>query len=134
MDFGRQFDGASRRERHDLAREELFQRKTAPEDDSTAIQMGYDEYLGQEHQTLHSAHRSVDDLLMNGTQIIGRLREQRDTLKGVRSRVLDIANALGMSNAVMNLIEKRSFEDKIILFGGMAAFLVFVIIVLIYIW
>jgi Golgi SNAP receptor complex protein 2 len=131
MEFDSAYNGG-RRDRRDADRDELFKRRA--NDDSTAIQMGYDEYIGREQVTLQSAHRNVDELLMNGGQIIGRLREQRDMLKGVRGRVLSIANALGLSNSVMNLIEKRSFEDKLILFGGMFLFLIFVIVVLIWVW
>ena len=130
MDYGSLFNSGNNSKSHDPAREELFKRR--PSND-TAINLGYDDYMGREQQSLHGAHRSVDELLMNGGQIMGRLREQRDVLKGVKSRVLDLANTLGLSNAVMNLIEKRSYEDKLILFGGMALFVILILLVFIYI-
>ena len=33
--------------------------------------------------------------------------------------MLDIVNKLGLTNTVMRLIEKRTYQDKFILFGGM---------------
>jgi Golgi SNAP receptor complex protein 2 len=41
------------------------------------------------------------------------------TLKGAHKRMLDIVNKLGLTNTVMRLIEKRTYQDKFILFGGM---------------
>lgn len=40
-------------------------------------------------------------------------------LQGAQRKMLDVSNMLGLSNTVMRLIEKRTFQDKIILFGGM---------------
>ena len=34
-------------------------------------------------------------------------------------RLLDIATTLGLSNTVMRLIEQRTAQDKIVLWGGM---------------
>ncbi|XP_059811706.1 Golgi SNAP receptor complex member 2 isoform X2 [Hypanus sabinus] len=41
------------------------------------------------------------------------------TTNGAQKKVLDVANMLGMSNTVMRLIEKRAFQDKFIMIGGM---------------
>lgn len=39
--------------------------------------------------------------------------------QGTQKRILDIANMLGLSNTVMRLIEKRAFQDKYFMIGGM---------------
>ena len=39
--------------------------------------------------------------------------------QGTQKRILDIANMLGLSNTVMRLIEKRAFQDKYLLIGGL---------------
>ena len=39
--------------------------------------------------------------------------------QGTQKRILDIANMLGLSNTVMRLIEKRAFQDKYLMIGGM---------------
>ncbi|XP_067869268.1 Golgi SNAP receptor complex member 2 isoform X2 [Heterodontus francisci] len=41
------------------------------------------------------------------------------TTNGAQKKMLDVANMLGMSNTVMRLIEKRAFQDKFIMIGGM---------------
>ncbi|XP_078229520.1 Golgi SNAP receptor complex member 2 isoform X7 [Callithrix jacchus] len=41
------------------------------------------------------------------------------TTNGTQKKILDIANMLGLSNTVMRLIEKRAFQDKYFMIGGM---------------
>ncbi|XP_051850863.1 Golgi SNAP receptor complex member 2 isoform X2 [Antechinus flavipes] len=41
------------------------------------------------------------------------------TTNGTQKKILDIANTLGLSNTVMRLIEKRAFQDKYLMIGGM---------------
>lgn len=104
------------REEEEREREALLSRKFAPNDPDTSIMI--DAAL-QQNQRLHNSHRNMDDLISSGTGIIGSLREQRGTLKGAQKRMLDIANSLGLSNTVMRFIERRAYQDKFILFGGM---------------
>ncbi|XP_064113237.1 Golgi SNAP receptor complex member 2-like [Macrobrachium nipponense] len=73
----------------------------------------------QHHDKLTNANRDVDDLLGVGTSVLQGIRDQGKTLKGAHKRVLDLANTLGLSNTVMRMIERRSTQDKYILFGGM---------------
>uniref|UniRef100_A0A023FFN8 Putative golgi snap receptor complex member 2 n=1 Tax=Amblyomma cajennense TaxID=34607 RepID=A0A023FFN8_AMBCJ len=98
-------------------REELLSKKFATNDSrDTAIYI--DESL-QFHSRAQSANRNVDDLIGSGSSILTSLREQRTTLKGAHRKILDVANTLGMSNTVMRMIERRTYQDKFILFGGM---------------
>ena len=92
-----------------------------------------DGYMSQEQERLFRSHKEIDDMLAQGTDVLGSLRGQRDMLKTTRTRILDITNTLGMSNTVMRFIEKRASKDKVILFGGMIAFTLFMILVWIYI-
>lgn len=39
--------------------------------------------------------------------------------QGTHKKILDVANMLGLSNTVMRLIEKRAFQDKYFMIGGM---------------
>ncbi|KAG9474414.1 Golgi SNAP receptor complex member 2 isoform X2 [Eleutherodactylus coqui] len=41
------------------------------------------------------------------------------TTNGTQKKILDVANMLGLSNTVMRLIEKRAFQDKVVMIGGM---------------
>lgn len=58
-------------------------------------------------------------MLGAGINILEGIRDQGITLKGARKKVLDLANTLGLSNTVMRMIERRSTQDKYILFAGM---------------
>ena len=85
-------------------------------DQDTSIAM--DAALGH-HTSLQNSHREMDNLIGSGHSIMDNLREQRVSLKGAHKKMLDIANTLGLSNTVMRLIEKRTYQDKYVLFGGM---------------
>ncbi|KAM3821383.1 Golgi SNAP receptor complex member 2 isoform 2-T2 [Vipera latastei] len=41
------------------------------------------------------------------------------TTNGTHKKIMDIANMLGLSNTVMRFIEKRAFQDKYFMIGGM---------------
>lgn len=89
---------------------------TNDQDRDTSIQID----AGLSHNTqLQNSHRGIDDLIGSGSSIIENLRDQRVTLKGAHKKMLDVANTLGLTNTVMRLIEKRTYQDKFILFGGM---------------
>lgn len=88
--------------------------------------------MSQEHSRLLQSHREIDDMLGQGAETMGSLRNQREMLKNTRTRILDITNTLGVSQTVMRFIEKRSSTDRVILFVGMAAFTLFMILVWIY--
>ncbi|XP_078702292.1 Golgi SNAP receptor complex member 2-like [Branchiostoma floridae x Branchiostoma belcheri] len=103
------------REQEDRDREALLNREFAPNED-TSIMI---DHALQHNSSLHNAHRGVDDLIGSGSSIMASLQGQRSTLKGAHKKMLDVANMLGMSNTVMRLIEKRTFYDRFILFGGM---------------
>lgn len=71
----------------------------------------------------------VDELLETGTNVLGQLRNQGKTFKSIYERLDHLKSNLGMSNTVMRLIESRSNTDKLILFGGMALFTLFMCLV-----
>ncbi|XP_016850025.1 Golgi SNAP receptor complex member 2 isoform X2 [Anolis carolinensis] len=47
------------------------------------------------------------------------LLAQTFTTNGTHKKIMDLANMLGLSNTVMRLIEKRAFQDKYFMIGGM---------------
>lgn len=73
----------------------------------------------QHHDKLGEANRNVDEMIGAGVSILQGIRDQGSILKGARKRVQDLANTLGLSNTVMRMIERRSTQDKYILFAGM---------------
>ncbi|XP_027557519.1 Golgi SNAP receptor complex member 2 isoform X3 [Neopelma chrysocephalum] len=54
------------------------------------------------------------------------------TTNGTHKKILDVANMLGLSNTVMRLIEKRAFQDKFLMLGGMAVTCVIMFLVVQY--
>jgi len=109
------------REREVQEREDLLARRFTTNDQVTSIAMDYEMQM---NNSVHNAHRGVDDLIDSGGNILSNLRGQRHTLKGVHKKILDVANTLGLSNTVMRLIERRTVQDKFILYGGMVVTLV----------
>ena len=99
----------------------------APNDGETSILV--DAEL-QHHQSMNGAHRNMDDILSTGSGILSSLRTQRVTLKGAHKKMLDVANTLGLSNTVIRLIDRRAYQDRYILFGGM----VVTVIIMLLIW
>lgn len=61
----------------------------------------------------------MENLLGSGRSVLESLRGQRNTLKSAHKKVLDLMNTLGLSNTVMRLIERRTYQDGFILYGGM---------------
>lgn len=120
-----------RRRQEESEREELLSRRFThnPSDQDTAIII---DHSLQHNMSLQNANRGVDDMLVSGVGILESLRDQRNTLKGAHKRILDIANTLGLSNTVLRLIERRAFQDKFILFGGMLFTMIIIIIIIIY--
>ncbi|XP_060111722.1 Golgi SNAP receptor complex member 2 isoform X1 [Heteronotia binoei] len=104
------------REQQERQREELLARTFTTNDSDTTIPI--DETL-QFNESLQNAHRGMDDLIDSGSSILHGLRDQKMTLKGTQRKILDVANMLGLSNTVMRLIEKRAFQDKYFMLGGM---------------
>lgn len=104
------------KEEEEREREALLSRSFAPNDSDTSIMI---DHALQHNQQLHNANRGMDELLSTGSNVITNLREQRVTLKGAQKKILDIANTLGLSNTVLRLIERRTYQDKFILYGGM---------------
>ncbi|KAI1289369.1 Golgi SNAP receptor complex member 2 [Halotydeus destructor] len=91
-----------------------------------------DSYMDRERSTLLNSHREIDDMLTQGAEVMGSLRHQRHVLKNARTKMFDIATNLGMSNTVMQFIEKRASKDKMILYLGMIVFTLFMFLVWFY--
>ncbi|KAM3966588.1 golgi SNAP receptor complex member 2 [Aphomia sociella] len=116
-----------RREQERMDREQLLNRRFGH--DHTEITV---DYLAQEHNSLQNSHRNVDEMIHTGSNILGTLRSNRETLKGAHRRLIDLANTLGLSNATISLIERRVSQDKYVLFGGMFLTLTIIVLVIIY--
>lgn len=120
-----------RRRTEESEREELLNRRFTHNSMAQDTTIFIDHSL-QHNMSLQNANRDMDNLLSHGSGILDNLRDQRNTLKGTRKKILDIASTLGLSNTTMRLIERRAYQDKFILLGGMFLTCLIIIIVVIY--
>ncbi|CAG5133160.1 unnamed protein product [Candidula unifasciata] len=114
------------REQEDYEREALLSRPFTTNEQDTSIMI--DPAL-RHHTKLNDSNKLMDNLIGQGGSILTNLRDQRMTLKGAHRRLLDLTNTLGLTNTVMRLIEKRSGQDKIIMFILMLVCLIFMYLV-----
>lgn len=104
------------KEQEERDREALLTRRFERNNADTSIAID----AALSHNTkLTDANREMDNLLGHGSGILANLKEQRLTLKNAHKKILDIANTLGLSNTVMRFIERRTTQDKYILYTGM---------------
>ncbi|KAJ1523351.1 hypothetical protein ONE63_001220 [Megalurothrips usitatus] len=117
--------------REEAEREELLSRRFT-HNSADAETVIFIDHSIQHQSALNNANRGMDDMLRSGAGILESLRDQRDTIKNAKRRLIDIANTLGLSNTTMRLIEKRAREDKFVLLGGIFVTLFVILLVIIY--
>ncbi|KAJ8019575.1 Golgi SNAP receptor complex member 2 [Holothuria leucospilota] len=103
------------RDQEEQQREELLSRRFTTNDEASIT---IDSEL-EHHSSLLRTHRDIDDMTDQGMRTLQNMREQKTFLKEIHRKMRDVGNTLGLSNTVMRLIEKRAYQDKFILFGGM---------------
>ena len=117
---------AAYRFRAEAEREELLNRRFAA---PTTTSLEMEDYGLQENERLQASHAQMDNIIDQSRAVLSSLRDQAGSLKGVRRKILEVANTLGMSNTVLRLIERRTTQDKILLFGGMAVTLILMYVI-----
>jgi Golgi SNAP receptor complex protein 2 len=98
------------RERNEL----LTRRKNR----AAGAESDYQNYA-QEAQSLDQSQLMVGDLLSTGEASLTGLVQQRQQMRGIKRRVFDMGNKLGISNSTMRIIERRDITDAYLVFGGM---------------
>lgn len=117
------------REQEEREREQLMQTSFRPNSADTSIMI---DHALKHNTSLHNSNQAMDDLLGSGQGILENLREQRGILKSAHKKVLDLMNTLGLSNTVMRLIERRTAQDRFILYAGMIFTSLFMLITVYY--
>lgn len=116
-----------RRQKEEDDRQELIARRAGlGGPDSLRLQMDEEAQV----ESLQNSRRVVAEAYETGLAILGRMAGQRDALKAVHRKVLDVANQLGLSDSLLRVIDKRQRVDKIITYGGMLV----VVLVLLLVW
>lgn len=109
-------------EHEEQQRQELMQRHFTRNSQETSLLL---DNAMRENTSLQGSSQGLDDLLSHGHSILSNLRDQRSIMKNAHRKMLDVMSTLGLSNTVMRLVERRSSQDKLIMFGGMLATLLF---------
>ena len=79
--------------------------------------------------------RTANEIREMAFGVLETLRDQNETLKAARDRLLDIANTLGISKTLMRVIERRQTVDQIIVYGAMVGtLLLLVLLVYLFRW
>ncbi|KAJ2758564.1 protein transport protein bos1 [Coemansia nantahalensis] len=120
---------AERAQHHD-ERSELFQRAPgaarAPADSAVSVDPQDEEaFWGR-------AEQELDGFIAQGVASLANLREQRGFLHNAHQRILNATATLGLSRSVINLINRRTAQDKIIIAAGMVLTCIFIYVVIHY--
>ncbi|EED95273.1 predicted protein [Thalassiosira pseudonana CCMP1335] len=75
--------------------------------------------LSEEADSLATSHGMMNDLLSSGQASLSNLVGQRQRMRWVNRKMLDIGNKIGLSNSTMRMIERRDATDAWLVFGGM---------------
>jgi Golgi SNAP receptor complex protein 2 len=75
--------------------------------------------LSEEADSLANSHGMVNELLASGQSSLNSLVNQRQRMRWVNRKMLDIGNKIGLSNSTMRMIERRDATDAYLVFGRM---------------
>jgi Golgi SNAP receptor complex protein 2 len=75
--------------------------------------------LADEADSLATSSGMVNELLASGQASLSSLVGQRQRMRWVNRKMLDIGNKIGLSNSTMRMIERRDATDAYLVFGGM---------------
>ncbi|CAE7038319.1 MEMB12 [Symbiodinium sp. CCMP2592] len=76
--------------------------------------------LVRENRSLRDSAAALDEVLEQAGSIFGNLVSQNKVLKNARRKLLDAANSIGVSQSLVNVIDRRQTGDKWLVYGGMA--------------
>ncbi|RYH31102.1 hypothetical protein EON65_03380 [archaeon] len=83
-----------------------------------------------ESGSLARSSQNINEYIAIGRETLSELVSQRERLKGIQRKAIDMLNYLGISGNMLKGVEKRDAVDKIIVFVGMAV----ILLVLLFIW
>jgi septal ring factor EnvC (AmiA/AmiB activator) len=73
----------------------------------------------REHSQLKHSLRNIHKYTAMTRQSLDSLQNQTATLKGAQTKMLDIANLLGLSSSLMNVISSKESRNARLVYGGM---------------
>mmetsp|Transcript_8175 Transcript_8175/g.9380 ORF Transcript_8175/g.9380 Transcript_8175/m.9380 type:complete len:230 (+) Transcript_8175:129-818(+) len=87
----------------------------------------------REHESLQNSNNTLLQTLSQASATIDELRSQGRTIMSSSRKLTDIASRLGMVNSLLRVIDRKEYGNRMIVFGGMFAITVLVIIVWAYV-
>ncbi len=78
----------------------------------------------EEARALERSTTGAAGILATGSAVVGALLSQRRTLKGAKTKMLDVLNQMGVDRRIIHKIERRDNADRLLLYAGMAVLLV----------
>jgi Golgi SNAP receptor complex protein 2 len=83
-----------------------------------------------EGDSLSRSSNMINNYIATGREALNELLNQKDRLKGVQKKVLDILNLLGISGSIMRAVERRDVFDKWLVYIG----IILITLLLFFVW
>lgn len=112
---------------YNLQKSELFGKNQ-----SDAIDPELHDLEMAENNSLTNTNQMLNHYISTSKETLSELYSQKERLKGIQTKVLDILSLLGISNTIMKSVEKRDLFDKYLVFGGMIVTLLILALVIFY--
>jgi Golgi SNAP receptor complex protein 2 len=96
---------------YESQRAQLLAGKSSKSSDDIALEMA-------ENGSLIRSSQMISEYLTMGQETLGELVSQRERLKSIQRKALDMFNYLGISNTLMKNVERRDIVDRWIVIGG----------------
>lgn len=97
----------------EATRQELMQRRA---DGKPSMDLGAEVAA---RRSVQNSKAVIEEAYQTGVGVLGAMAGQRETLKSAQRKVLDVLNAVGLSDSVLRIAERRIAVDKLIAYGGM---------------
>mmetsp|Transcript_28281 Transcript_28281/g.51548 ORF Transcript_28281/g.51548 Transcript_28281/m.51548 type:complete len:211 (-) Transcript_28281:386-1018(-) len=114
--FDRMVSSGLRQQRE---RDELLSRRRKNRTNGNGNNGNEMQQLTEEADSLGTSTGMMNELLDVGAANLSSLVGQRQRMRWVNRKVLDIGNKIGLSNSTMRMIERRDATDAYLVFGGM---------------
>lgn len=100
-------------------RQNLLNRKYIANDNQVELEVSTQARETLHNRKLNQSHKDIDAIINQGHEIFESLKHDSAIFKSTKTKMLLILNTMGLSNTLMRLIDKRSSQDKWIVWGLM---------------
>jgi len=114
---------AERRHKSDLERAQersnLLNRRYTANDNQVELEVTTNAREARHNTKLLQSHNDIDQIIGQGQAIYDDLKKDSAMFKKTKTKMLSILNTMGLSNTLMRLIDKRTSQDRWLLYGMM---------------